>query len=359
MELESGVEAESLTLHSMTDLSAYHLQPEIIVGKLRGSESGYLQLESLGRGAYSNVYLAKKIESSEESKFAMKTFTHTRTVQKYDTLLYREISILRNTNHDNVIKLCDIIVDGDQRSLSLILEYCDTDLGRFLDYYPFPTLNQDQVKCIAIHLFRGLNYLHKNYIVHRDIKPSNLLISSKGVLKIADFGSARRWSLTNKPTSPEMMTIWYQAPELLFEAPEYDSKVDMWSAGCVIVEAMTRKPLFEGCNVSTTLIHRMTEILGKPQPSTWPGFTKCRVYKSIRLPGDAFNRLVDTLNRLNCTIAIPLLEGLIRYDPESRYSAETCLRLDFFQQAPLPSRTIEKPDLLPYHVLPQRAITRK
>jgi serine/threonine protein kinase len=89
-------------------------------------------------------------------------------------------------------------------------------------------------------LREGLAFLHENFFIHRDIKPSNLLIATDGVLKLGDFGLCRTYgSPSSYPMTPEVVTRWYRAPELLFGAKIYTPAIDVWSAGCIIAELLT------------------------------------------------------------------------------------------------------------------------
>ena len=77
------------------------------------------------------------------------------------------------------------------------MEYCEQDLASLLDNMNSP-FSESQVKCIMLQVFRGLKYLHDNFIVHRDLKVSNLLLTDKGCVKIADFGLVSyKWTLKN------------------------------------------------------------------------------------------------------------------------------------------------------------------
>ena len=64
-------------------------------------------------------------------------------------------------------------------------------------------------------MMEGLANCHGKGVIHRDLKPSNILINRKGELKIADFGLARIIS-HNKPLTPNLVTLWYRPPEVLF-----------------------------------------------------------------------------------------------------------------------------------------------
>jgi len=79
-----------------------------------------------------------------------------------------------------------------------------------------------------LQLFRGLKYLHQSFIVHRDLKVSNLLMTDKGVVKIADFGISRKYSVPYKPMTPQVVTLWYRAPELLLQSKIQTTAIDMW-----------------------------------------------------------------------------------------------------------------------------------
>jgi cyclin-dependent kinase 8/11 len=105
------------------------------------------------------------------------------------------------------------------------------------------------VKSLLYQLFNGVNYLHSQHILHRDLKPANILVTSSGVVKIADLGLSR---IAHSPLQPlyvgdkVVVTIWYRAPELLLGAKHYINAIDNWAIGCIFAELLSLRPIFRG-----------------------------------------------------------------------------------------------------------------
>lgn len=139
----------------------------------------------------------------------------------------REIGLLLSIEHQNVILLKEVAIGGSLSDLFLVMEFCEHDIQELLDCKKSP-FSVSEVKCIMVQLLQGLQFLHSNFIVHRDLKLSNLFLTDDGILKIGDFGLARKYSIPLKAMSPEVVTLWYRAPELLLRAPEQTTAIDMW-----------------------------------------------------------------------------------------------------------------------------------
>jgi protein kinase len=88
--------------------------------------------------------------------------------------------------------------------------------------------------------------MHKNGFFHRDLKPENILIHN-GVVKIIDFGLAREIR-SAPPFTDYVSTRWYRAPELLLKSTTYNSPVDIFALGCIMVELFNLKAFFSGNN---------------------------------------------------------------------------------------------------------------
>lgn len=327
-------------LHSLTDSHPYNLPDELFFGQLKSSTE-YEKGPFIDDGAYSQVYHAKDKRNAE---FALKILKPTRGGPGLANEVFREITILKSLDHENIIKLHECIVGSfpdnpSPRSICLVLDYCPKNLSQFID--EFKTMcPHDQVKNIARQVLRGLDYLHKNYIIHRDICPRNIVISKDNKwVKIIDFGLSERVMYPEGVTSPALINRWYRAPELLWEAPTYDFVVDIWSVACIMVEMCGKRPFLAG----TSDIHQMQEIIavfGTPTPKVWPDFEKCRRAREYKPQDLILRNLCDSLDSMNAVGLIDLLEIMFVYDPKVRATAETCVNHWMFIQSPLPSESI-------------------
>lgn len=202
---------------------------------------------------------------------------------------------------------------------------------------PEPFLSSE-VKRLLLQLTSGVAYLHQNYILHRDLKTSNLLLSNRGLLKIADFGMARYVGDPRPKLTQLVVTLWYRAPELLLGTRTYDAAVDMWSVGCIMGELITREPLLQGSN-EVDQISKVFELCGVPTEDSWPGFRRLPNARSLRLPKQSplASGSVIRARFPNLTAAgASLLNSLLALDPEKRPSAKEMLEHEYFRQDPKP-----------------------
>lgn len=149
-----------------------------------------------------------------------------------DLSAIREIKVLQELRHPNVIELVDVYYNYGHSiaNLHLVLEFLDADLEMLIKNTNVcifscllfqVTLESAHIKSWMLMLLRGVHHLHRNFYLHRDLKPNNLLLSSSGQLKLADFGLAKDYADPSRVLTSNVVTRWYRSPELLFGAQYY------------------------------------------------------------------------------------------------------------------------------------------
>jgi serine/threonine protein kinase len=114
-----------------------------------------------------------------------------------------------------------------ERKLTLVFEYLDQDLKKYLDVCA-GGLDPTIVKSFLFQLITGVAYCHRHRVLHRDLKPQNLLINREGELKLADFGLARAFGIPVRSYTHEVVTLWYRSPDVLLGSRKYSTPVDIW-----------------------------------------------------------------------------------------------------------------------------------
>ena len=215
--------------------------------------------------------------------------------------------------------------------LFLIFDYIDIDLKKYIEEQ-IPKekfMDPNDIKLFLYQILEGVKYCHAQKILHRDLKPQNILISSKGIVKLADFGLARVFSIPIRPYTKEVLTLWYRAPEILLGIEEYSEYVDLWAIGCIFAELATKKPLFSGENETDQLI-KIFSIMGTPNVSTFSdlkmSISGCIENFSKYPPAD-LRKLIPQLD----SDGINLLQRFLEYNPFKRISAVDALNHPYFK----------------------------
>ncbi|XP_042509953.1 mitogen-activated protein kinase homolog NTF6-like [Macadamia integrifolia] len=279
-------------------------------------------IHPVGRGAYGIVCCATNSETNEELAIKKIGNAFDNRIDAKRTL--REIKLLCHMDHENIIKIKDIIRPRQRENFNdvyIVYELMDTDLHQIIR--STQPLTDDHCQYFLYQLLRGLKYIHSANVLHRDLKPSNLLLNSNCDLKICDFGLARTTSETDFMTE-YVVTRWYRAPELLLNCSEYTAAIDIWSVGCIFMEIIKREPLFPGKDYIQQL-RLITELLGSPEDSDIGFLRSDNARKYVKqlpwVPKQPFSKTFPKVPLL----AIDLAERMLVFDPCKRITVDEAL----------------------------------
>ncbi|KAG8129311.1 hypothetical protein E2320_016013 [Naja naja] len=228
----------------------------------------FQKVEKIGEGTYGVVYKAKnKITGDVVALKKIRLDTETEGVP---STAIREISLLKELNHPNIVKLLDVI--HTENKLYLVFEFLNQDLKKFMD-------SSTSISGVELPLIK-------------------------------------------------VVTLWYRAPEILLGCKYYSTAVDIWSLGCIFAEMLTRRALFPGDSEIDQLF-RIFRTLGTPDETVWPGVASMPDYKASfpKWARQDFSKVVPPLDEEGRK----LLALMLHYDPNKRISAKTALNHPFFR----------------------------
>ncbi|CAL1705317.1 unnamed protein product [Somion occarium] len=214
-EAELELDLESLGLHDR------EIPPEKLT-----------KLEKIGSGGFKDVFIGK----FKGRKVAIAEFRG-----QLSAMDIKELKLLGDFDHPNIVRFLGVSIPENTKEtpVMIVSELCSNgDLFDYIRNVPPPTLYR--ALCIMLDIARGLAYLHtrKPSVIHRDCKSSNILITSKGVAKITDFGLAKVKQSTRSMVRSLVGTVNWQAPELWHAHPKYNHKVDVFSCAMVFWEIL-------------------------------------------------------------------------------------------------------------------------
>ena len=288
------------------------------------SLENYEKQKKLGEGTYGVVY--KAVDKRTGEAVALKKIRLDQEEEGIPPTSLREISLLKELHHQNVVELKDVI--NGQGKLTLVFEYLDTDLKAYLDSLK-PAVSPVILKSYSYQILAGLCYCHCHRIIHRDVKPANLLLNKNGAVKLCDFGLARTISLPMRVYTHEIVTLWYRPPEVLLgnKKTNYSTSVDLWSTGCVLAEMILKKPLFHG-DSEIDQMFSIFKIMGTPTEENFPGVSSMPAY-SDAFPKWKSKPLKEVLGDVD-PLFLDLVSKMLIYDPIRRITAAQALDHPYF-----------------------------
>ena len=243
------------------------------VGKSEGLFlDNYDVIRQLGKGGYGKVYEVKNKKSGDIRACKHLSKLSIKNLEKFE----REINILINSDHPNIIKIFEIF--ESQRSLYIVMEECKGGeiFDRIIEHIQSKQMySEKEAAEMFQQVMSAIEYCHKNGICHRDLKPENLLYLNPGAeknnpIKVIDFGLSQYIS-PNKKLSTKVGTAYYVAPEIL--KGDYTEKCDVWSAGVILYIFLSGDPPFNGPSDSV-IYEKITEMKFSFPEKKWKNISK-------------------------------------------------------------------------------------
>lgn len=192
-------------------------------------------LRPLGRGSYGSVYMATLKETGAIVAVKIIPLTDSDEIDS----IQKEIAILRDCNHPNIVKYYGSCRAPD--ALWIAMEYCAGGSVSDVMHALGRPLEEGMIAYICAEALKGLSYLHSTGRVHRDIKCGNILLTEQGDVKLADFGVAAQLTNTLSKRNTFIGTPHWMAPEVI-QSSNYDGKVDVWALGITAIEMAETYP---------------------------------------------------------------------------------------------------------------------
>uniref|UniRef100_A0A915JLF4 Cyclin-dependent kinase 8 n=1 Tax=Romanomermis culicivorax TaxID=13658 RepID=A0A915JLF4_ROMCU len=291
----------------------------------------------VGRGTYGHVYKAKRRGGDQNldsvynqhnagKEYALKLIEGTGISMS----ACREIALLRELKHPNVISLQGVFLSHADRKVWLLFDYAEHDLWHIIKYH------------------RSAKATKKPVMVPKVMGEGQ----ERGRVKIADMGFARLFNNPLKPLAdldPVVVTFWYRAPELLLGARHYTKAIDIWAVGCIFAELLTSEPIFhcrqEDIKTSNPYhqdqLDRIFSVMGFPTEKDWRDLREMPEHQKL---SSDFKRT----KYVNCSLhsymekhkikpdsrAFLLLQKLLCMDPTKRITAHEAMEDPYFKEDP-------------------------
>ncbi|XP_065845223.1 cyclin-dependent kinase-like 1 [Oscarella lobularis] len=278
----------------------------------------YEKLGKIGEGSYGVVYKSRNRETGQT--IAIKKFVESEDDPIIKKIAMREIRILKNLKHPNLVNLLEVF--RRKQKLHLVFEYYDHTVLNEIEAHP-TGLVPVMVKKIIWQVLQALQYCHSHNCIHRDVKPENILVTTVGIVKLCDFGFARIITGSGSEYTDYVATRWYRAPELLVGDTEYGPAVDVWAIGCVFAELLNGQTLLQGkSDVDQLFLIRKT--IGELIPRHLHIFSTNSSFKGVEIPQPEKTDPLEIRFPKASPETMSFMKSCLRLDPSAR---PTCLDL--------------------------------
>ena len=227
----------------------------------------YKFISLLGEGGMATVYLAQdnKFDTNVAVKLLNKEFVNNENIRKR---FLAEARSMFKMSHPNIIKVTDLIEDGD--TVAFVMEYVEGEtLKEYIERKG--KLNDSEIKTIFSQMLDAVGYVHEQNLVHRDIKPSNFMLDKNGKIKLMDFGIAKTTDsnsaeYTQTGTGMQMGTPMYMSPEQIRSSKEVNHLTDIYSLGVVLWQMVVGQKPYDTRTLSN--FDLQSKIVNEPLPKS-------------------------------------------------------------------------------------------
>ncbi|CAM2110374.1 unnamed protein product [Caretta caretta] len=157
--------------------------------------------------------------------------------QQRRELLFNEVVIMRDYQHENVVEMYNSYLVGDE--LWVVMEFLEG--GALTDIVTHTRMNEEQIAAVCLAVLKALSVLHAQGVIHRDIKSDSILLTHEGKVKLSDFGFCAQVNKEVPRRKSLVGTPYWMAPELISRLP-YGPEVDIWSLGVMVIEMVDGEP---------------------------------------------------------------------------------------------------------------------
>jgi serine/threonine protein kinase len=266
----------------------------------------------LGQGSGGKVFQVN-------NNYACKIYNSTEEISTI-----RELSILSEINHPNIIK--PIKINIYENLPVLIMEKANSDLESVII-----GLSHTDRPIIIWQILNALDFLHSNNMAHRDIKPHNILLFDTMKIKICDFGLSKFDVLSGITHTPNIVTLPYRPPEVILNPGNYNLSVDIWSVGVILLRMIFKNDFPFRSEVEIYHMFLVFQLIGTPTEEMWPGVSTMKNWKPT-FPNFVTGNLDDLLKKTDASdMEKDILKKMLQY-PNTRINAKKALEHPYFSE---------------------------
>ena len=231
-----------------------HNLSEKYVKRVYQQIGAYYVDKCLGAGSFGKVY---KVYSNKGQVYALKKIPIFRNMTRYDAnCIITEVKVASSHNCKYLLSAKDVFVANG--NICIVTDYAEKgDLSNILKQkrYAREHLEEGLIWDYLLQLLIAVEYMHSFNIIHRDIKSLNVFLTAQNNILLGDFGISKILRSSTFGTSTQIGTPLYASPEMVLRQ-KYDTKIDIWSLGCLVWEMMSLEPAFNAHNAHL-LNHRI------------------------------------------------------------------------------------------------------